>query len=167
MAGHIDNIVIKLAALCNLNCSYCYVYNHEDQSYLQRPRFISDETYDRALHAVRRYCERRAGHRMGITFHGGEPTLVGPRRFDELARRAKSIVGDHLKRLSIQTNALLIDDEWIDVLTRHGVNVGISLDGPADVHDLTRVDHAGKGSHRGTLRGLRQVQQAGFSLFVL
>jgi uncharacterized protein len=104
---------------------------------------------------------------MGITFHGGEPTLVGPRRFDELARRAKSIVGDRLKRLSIQTNALLIDDEWIDVLTRHGVNIGISLDGPADVHDLTRVDHAGKGSHRGTLRGLRQVQQAGLSLCVL
>ncbi|MGB8521609.1 MAG: radical SAM protein [Candidatus Acidiferrales bacterium] len=167
MAGRIDNIVIKLAARCNLNCSYCYVYKHEDQSFRNKPRFISDETYHHALLAVRHYCARRDQHRMGITFHGGEPTLVGPQRFDQLAHRAKTILGGYLKRLSIQTNAVLIDDTWTEVLIRHKVHVGISLDGPADVHDLVRVDHGGKGSHRATLGGLLKLQQAGLRVFVL
>src|SRR6266581_6032641 len=151
MSGCIDQIVLKIAARCNLNCSYCYVYNHEDRSYLDRPKFMNDETYHHALAAIRRYCERREGHGMGVSFHGGEPTLVGPRRFDQLAQRAKDILGGSLRGLAIQTNALLIDDEWAEVLARHGVRVGISLDGPAEVHDLVRVDHRGRGSHSATI----------------
>jgi uncharacterized protein len=167
MSGSINQIVVKLAARCNLNCSYCYVYNHQDRSYLERPKFMNDETFDLTLQAIRRYCERRDGHRMAISFHGGEPTLVGPRRFDRLAQRAKDIVGERLTGLAIQTNAVLIDDTWTETLARHGVNVGVSLDGPAQLHDAVRVDHKGKGSHAATIRGLRRMQEAGLDVFVL
>lgn len=161
MPGHIHAIILKLATLCNLNCSYCYVYNHEDKSFRQRPKFISDAVFERALVAISEYCGRRPGHAMAITFHGGEPTLIGARRFDRLATKAREFLGDHLSGLSMQTNATLLSDEWIDVLRRHEVQVGVSLDGPASVHDMFRVDHKGRGSYRRVAAGLKKLQDSG------
>lgn len=167
MASCLNTAVLKIASRCNLNCSYCYVYNHEDKSYRDRPKFMSDTTYHDALMAMRRYCEQRGQHRMAISFHGGEPTLVGARRFDQLAQHAKDTLGEYLGGLAIQTNATLVDSDWIEVLVRHCVRIGISLDGPADVHDSMRIDHAGRGSHRETVAGLRKLQQTGARVFVL
>jgi uncharacterized protein len=161
MAGNIDQIVLKIASRCNLNCSYCYIYNHEDQSWRERPRFISDEVFERTLVAIRQYCERREDHQMQIVFHGGEPTLIGPERFDHLASRAKEELGGYLSSLCIQTNATLINDEWIDVLKCNDIGVGVSLDGPPEVHDAARVDHLGRGSYARTVEGLARLQEAG------
>lgn len=163
----LNSIIVKLAGLCNLNCSYCYVYNHADKTYLGRPRFMSDEVFDAALERVRAYCEPRRGRRMQLTFHGGEPTLVGPKRFDELARRAEKALGARLGGLCIQTNATLIDAEWIDVFHSHAVNVGVSIDGPREIHDAARVDHAGRGSYEATVSGLRRLQRGGLSPSVI
>jgi uncharacterized protein len=167
MSGCIDDVILKLAARCNLNCSYCYVYNHEDKSYRARPKFLSEELFEHTLAAIGRYCERRDGHRMGIMFHGGEPTLIGARRFDRLAQRAKEALGERLAGLAIQTNGMFIDDDWLEVLARHEVSVGVSLDGPAQIHDLVRVDHRGRGSHAATVAGLRRLQHAQLGVFVL
>jgi uncharacterized protein len=167
MAGSIDQIILKIASRCNLNCSYCYVYNHEDQSWRDRPRFISEAVFERTLAAVRQYCEQRDSHQMQIIFHGGEPTLIGPQRLDQLASRAREGLGDYLSALSIQTNAILIDDEWIEVFKRNDIGVGVSLDGPAEVHDATRVDHSGRGSHAATAAGLARLQRTGLDPSVL
>jgi uncharacterized protein len=163
----LDCIVLKVAALCNLNCSYCYVYNHQDTTFRERPRFISTEVFDATLARIEAYCTRRPGQRMTIAFHGGEPTLIGPARFDALAARARQKLGRRLKGLSLQTNGTLIDAEWTRVLSRHHVNVGVSIDGPAAVHDAVRVDHAGRGSHRAVVAGLRLLQQAGLDPSVI
>ena len=104
---------------------------------------------------------------MFITFHGGEPTLIGAGRFDELASRATSRLGNRLAALGIQTNATLVDDVWVDALRRHQVSVGVSLDGPPDIHDETRVDHAGRGSYDATVAGLRRLQDSGLAPSVL
>ena len=80
MNAKISAIVLKVAALCNLNCRYCYVYNHEDKSFRTRPKMMSDAVYERVLLAIRNYCERHAPHKVSIGFHGGEPTLIGPAR---------------------------------------------------------------------------------------
>ena len=163
----IHSVILKIAALCNLNCSYCYVYNHEDKGYLQRPRFIADDTFDAALRAIAAYCDRRSGHTVSITFHGGEPTLIGAERFDALATRAKQTLGDSLGGLSIQTNATLIDEDWLNVFGRHRVQVGVSLDGPRATNDMHRVDHAGHGSYDRALEGLAALQQRGLDPGVL
>jgi uncharacterized protein len=162
----ISAVILKIASLCNLNCTYCYMYNHEDKSYLLRPKTISDETFEATLGAIRRYCERN-GTRMAINFHGGEPTLVGAERFDALAERARETLGEHLSLLAMQTNATLLDDRWIDVLQRRQVHVGVSLDGPREINDFARVDHAGRGSYDRVLAGLRRLQAGGLSPRVL
>ncbi|HEX5707814.1 MAG TPA: radical SAM protein [Pyrinomonadaceae bacterium] len=159
MAGKTSSLIVKIAERCNLNCSYCYMYNHEDQSFLSRPRFMSEETFDQLLLRVREYCDRHAS-RMRLVFHGGEPTLIGPARLEKMAERAREVLGERLDGLGMQTNATLINEEWLDVMRRQGVKTGVSLDGDADVHDLVRVDHGGRGSHAATLKGLRLMQEA-------
>jgi uncharacterized protein len=165
--GHISSIILKLAAPCNLNCSYCYVYNHEDSSFLLRPKFLTDEIFDATLSAMREYCARRDRHTMSITFHGGEPTLIGAENFARLAARARKRLGHRLAGMTIQTNATLLDDRWVEVFRRYDVQVGISLDGPKEVNDAVRVDHAGRGTHARTLAGLRRAQDAGLQPSVL
>jgi uncharacterized protein len=91
---------------------------------------------------------------MSLCFHDGEPTLVGAERLGQLAAHARVALGDRLGGLCMQTNATLLDPEWVEVLRRHQIHVSVSLDGPLEVHDGVRVDHAGRGSQSATLRGL-------------
>jgi uncharacterized protein len=165
--GLVSAVVLKLAAHCNLNCSYCYVYNHQDTGFRDRPRFISDEIYEATLQRIADYCDSHAPHSIFITFHGGEPTLVGHRRMAKLASRADEVLGDRLAALLLQTNGTLIDESWISVLRRHRMAVGVSLDGPPEVHDAVRVNHAGRGSYRSVVRGIRRLQEAGLRPSIL
>lgn len=167
MAGRIFALVVKIAERCNLNCHYCYIYNHEDQSWRVRPKLMSDAVFEQMLLRMREYCDRHAPHQMGLTFHGGEPTLVGARRFDAMASKARALLGDRLFGISLQTNGTLVTDRWCEVLRRHGVRVGVSIDGPPAVHDAARVDHRGRGSHAATARGLRRLSEAGLVPSVL
>lgn len=163
----ISSIILKLAAHCNLNCSYCYVYNREDQSYRERPKFMNADVLDCTLEAIKAYCDAHAPWRMSIVFHGGEPTLVGAKRFDHIATRAAEVLSDRLRYLSIQTNALLINEAWTEVLARHDVAVSVSLDGTPDAHDAVRLDRAGRGSYARTVAGLRRLQDSGLDPTVL
>src|SRR4051794_28108140 len=151
----IDNLVVKIAELCNLKCGYCYLYEHGDTTFKSRPKFMSDAVYDALMRSVRRYCDDQPGRQISITFHGGEPTLVGSDRLIDLADRARTPLGPALNSLQMQTNGTLIDPSWVSALGRARVHASVSLDGPPDIHDRNRVDHAGRGSHALAVRGLR------------
>ncbi|PBA29000.1 hypothetical protein CKJ65_25155 [Mycobacterium intracellulare] len=166
-ALRIENLVVKIAELCNLGCKYCYLYEHGDTTYKARPRFMADDVYDGMLTSVQRYCDEVPGRRMGITFHGGEPTLVGADRLVRLAERARSVLGTSLASLQMQTNGTLIDEDWLTALRRAQVHASVSLDGPADIHDRNRVDHSGRGSHSAAVRGIKLLQSAGLQPGVL
>jgi uncharacterized protein len=161
MAGRIQTLIVKVFELCNLNCSYCYMYHHADQSWRHRPKGMTDEVFDQLLVRVKEYAKRRAPYRMNLTLHGGEPTLLGSDRIHALLERAQEVLGDSLGDVAMQTNGTLLDDAWVDVIRAHGIRVGVSLDGPQEVHDAMRVDHAGRGSYNATVRGLRLLQDAG------
>ena len=163
----ITQLILKVAERCNLNCSYCYLYQHEDQRWRSRPRFMSDEVFDQILRRVREYCDRRGRHELTLIFHGGEPTLAGPVRIERFARRAREELGSRLGGIAMQTNGTLLDERWIDVVRKTGIELGVSLDGPADVHDANRVDFAGRGSYADAVRGLQLLQTAGLSPSVL
>ncbi len=155
---YIGSLVVKIAELCNLNCSYCYMYNHEDQSYLKRPKMMSMDTYDTLLRRIKDFC---AAHQtqMLICFHGGEPFLVGVDRMREMARKAREYLGPYLGGLKVQTNATLMNDEWAQMLKEERIGVGVSLDGTAEINDAMRVDHAGRGSHAKVVRGIEYIKK--------
>ena len=167
MTRGISQLVLKVAELCNLNCSYCYLYQHEDQGWRLRPKFMTDEVFEQLLVRVREYCERRAPHQMTLIFHGGEPTLAGPERIEGFAQSARRELGEHLGGIAIQTNGTLIDERWVEVIARNGIQPGVSLDGPQAAHDANRVDHGGRGSYTKVVEGLRLLQESGLAPSVL
>jgi uncharacterized protein len=155
-------LVIKVAAHCNLNCSYCYVYHKSDQTWQHQPRLMSDEVFEAALRRLRNHCSESGQEWVQITFHGGEPCLLGHRRFAAWCERIRVILADVTQpRLCIQTNGTLIDENWARVLKVHQVEVGLSLDGPPALHDANRVDHAGKGSYVAAARGFKRLAADG------
>jgi uncharacterized protein len=156
----IAQVVLKLASRCNLNCSYCYVYNDEDTGFGSRPKMISDDIFDMTLSRIKDYCQLNAISDFALCFRGGEPTLVGLRRFRELVIRARRTLRQCLGGVSLQTNGTLINESWAKALKELGVGVSVSLDGPADVHDARRIYHRGGGSHSATVRGSRYCKTA-------
>jgi uncharacterized protein len=159
--GRVDSLVVKVAERCNLNCTYCYMYNHADQSWLRRPKIMSDEVFERLLDRMEQHCAAHPGHRMSFTFHGGEPMLIGKRRLARYARRARERLGSALFGMGMQTNGTLVDDEWVDVLREAGIRTGVSLDGPPNINDAARVDHRGRGSHDAAVEGLLKLRDGG------
>ncbi|MFJ6616730.1 radical SAM protein [Kitasatospora sp. NPDC091335] len=144
-----STFIIKIAGACNLNCTYCYVYNLGDTTYESRPKVMSKAVAGAALDRIFEYARSNDLPYVGLALHGGEPTLVGKRWMawflDEVARRAS---GGPLATLSVQTNGTELDGDWLDIFAEHKVSIGISIDGPEAWHDQFRVNHAGRGSYR-------------------
>ena len=166
MCVTVSAIVLKVASRCNLNCAYCYLYNHEDRSALRQPKRISDRVFDALLSRMADQADRQ-GHPMSLTLHGGEPTLLGRERLEELIVRARERLGASLSGISLQTNGTLIDGEFADMLSRQGISVGVSLDGPPELHDRARVTHAGAGSHADVVRGIRALHGSAVAVSLL
>jgi uncharacterized protein len=160
MAFLIRSLIVKIAQRCNLNCTYCYIYNHADQSFRHRPVFMSREVFRALAQRIAGYCDAHEGHSMGVVLHGGEPMLLDPRELDVWLTDAKQLLGGQVK-YGLQTNGTLVSDEWIDVLSRHGIQPSISIDGTPEAHDAFRVDHAGRGSYEKVAVGLQKLMAAG------
>ena len=160
--------VLKVASRCNLNCSYCYVYNKGDETWRSRPSIMPAGVLTAAARRIRRYCESSGQTVAQVVFHGGEPCLVGAARLRAWCQELREgLHGVATARFSIQTNGTLVDDEWIDLFRDEDIQVGVSIDGPAALHDEFRVDHQGRGSHRTVEEGLRRLIAAGLSPQVL
>ena len=161
-AGKSLAFVLKVVSRCNLNCAYCYVYNKGDQTWRQRPVIMSDRVVEAALDRIEEWCGQTGQREVRITFHGGEPLLAGRRQFDHWARRCRErLAGTAKVAFNVQTNATLIDDAWADLFAEHDIEVGVSIDGPAEIHDAMRVDHKGRGSHEKVVRGIGRLHARG------
>jgi len=153
-------IILKIASRCNLNCSYCYEFNLADQTWKTSPALMSADVFDNVLARVKRHIEYSGQKTIHFSFHGGEPCLVGYRRFHELCERAREVLEGVEVRFSLQTNGTLLNDKWAKVLAEQGVNVGISLDGPPEINDALRVDRRGRGSYDHVRRGIEVLKKA-------
>lgn len=152
----ISTYIVKISELCNLNCTYCYMYNLKDFSFARRPKRMSTGTRDNLTKRIREHAARHGLKHVTIIMHGGEPLLVGKAYFEEWATAVREGLGPDLKAtLSAQTNGVLIDQEWTDLLRRLEINVGVSIDGPKALNDKYRVDRAGRGTFENALEGLR------------
>ncbi|GAA1030056.1 hypothetical protein GCM10009557_20750 [Virgisporangium ochraceum] len=132
-------LLLKLTGACDMACSYCYDYD------AQRWPGRMDLDLARCLIVE---C-LRPGRQLTLMFHGGEPMLRFTQMRDlvEFADRTASTVGATV-RYTIQTNGLHFTESAVEFLRRHRFAVGVSLDGPAHVHDRNRIDHGGRGTHQ-------------------
>lgn len=163
----LSQLILKVASRCNLNCLYCYVYNKRDTTWKSRPAIMSDEVFDAALSRARSYCDLSQQRALNLTFHGGEPCLVGVKRFERWCQRARAHLGHLDLQIAVQTNGALLDMDWCRVFRTNQVGVGVSLDGAKEDHDRYRVDHAGRGSFDRVARGLGELQRVGVRYGIL
>ena len=150
-------LLIKPASdSCNLGCDYCF-YRGRGQG-----GRMTDETVETLL-------KKAAAVRpdaLGVVFQGGEPTLCGVdfyRRFAALAERYVACPVEY----ALQTNGLLLDDDFCAFLKAKNFLVGVSLDGPREVHDRHRRDFAGEGAFARVMRGVGLLQKHGVDFNIL
>ena len=160
--------ILKVASRCNLACPYCYVYFKGDATWKRRPPVMPDDVFEQTLNRIREYCATTGHSSVAINFHGGEPCLIGARRFDAWCSRARESLGSDMSvRFGIQTNGTLLDAEWAATFRRHEVRVGVSVDGPREIHDARRPDHRGGGSYEAVERGLAVLRETGVPFAIL
>lgn len=140
------SVLVKPASsLCNLRCSYCFyedvAQNREHKDY----GMMRTETVDILLHRISAFLAPPS--QLTILFQGGEPTLAGLPFFEYFVRQCSQRLPRQVSvNYSLQTNGLLLDDAWCTFLKTNGFLVGLSLDGPAGVHDQNRLTSSGSGS---------------------
>jgi len=157
-----SSCVLKLTAICNLDCTYCYVFNLADRVYTRVPPFLSLAAALLTLDRIVEHLDAVGQREFDLTLHGGEPTMWPLKNFERLLERVEEIRRRGIRlRLAMQTNAYRIDPELLSLLADHKVSIGISLDGPAVVNDRYRVDHAGRGSYQRVMHTVSAIVEAG------
>jgi len=147
--------VLKVHSRCDLACDHCYIYEHADQSWRERPAVISLATAVKAAERIAEHARRFGLPRVRVILHGGEPLLAGPSRLGEIVRALRSAVEPVAALdLLIQTNGVRLDEGLCELFLAEQVQVGISLDGDRAANDMHRRYLNGQSSYDQVLRAI-------------
>ncbi len=154
---------------CNLDCEYCY-YLHKEELYPQGERWtMPDETLESF---IRQYIDVQPAGAPEITFawQGGEPTLLGIEFFRKAVSIQERLAPPRSKIVNtLQTNGVLLDDPWCEFFREQGFLIGLSIDGPAELHDTYRYDKQRRPTFTKVLRALTLLKkhQVEFNVLVV
>ena len=147
-------LILQPTPFCNIDCDYCYLPDR-------------NSTARMGMATVRRAAERLrddglAGTELTVVWHAGEPLAMPPAFYEEAVGVISEVFGSACEVAhSIQTNATLIDDEWCELFKRHGIRIGVSVDGPTGLHDAHRRTRTGRGTHERVMRGMARLREHG------
>ena len=163
--GPLNLLVVQGTPFCNLDCDYCYLPDRGDRTRLSGA--VLDAALDRVLESP--YVEGP----FTLLWHAGEPLALPRAFYDDATQRIEAAIARHPSRAGlriqqcVQTNATTINQAWCDCLRRNNIAVGVSLDGPAFLHDAHRRTRTGLGSHAATMRGIDWLQREGIPFHVI
>ncbi len=165
-ASRIFQVFVKpIGSICNLACLYCYYLDKEhlypEAEVFRMPEVILEEY-------IVQHIEASTEPVIRFSWHGGEPTVLGLdyfRKIVALQRKHQPI--DRRITNGIQTNGTLLDEEWCRFLAAEDFAVGLSLDGPQELHDQYRLTKGGKPTFQQTMRGYERLQQYGIYTDIL
>jgi len=135
-------------------CPYCYFFFNGDETYKKHPAVMPMATV-KATAAFLREAVLSGGYdSVRLVFHGGEPLLVKKKTFRAMCDAFCNELDDVCDLLlGVQTNGVLIDEEWIEIFEAYRMRIGVSFDGIGEQHDRTRINKQGKGTYAETKRG--------------
>jgi uncharacterized protein len=147
-----------VGATCNLACRYCYYLDKQQLYAGEDRRVMSDEVLELF---VAQYIECQPNREVLFTWHGGEPLLL-PQSFYEKAMRLQQRYarGRHIDNC-LQTNGTLLTDEWCRFFHDNGWLIGISIDGPEQLHDCNRKNRQGLPSWKQVMQGIERLEKYG------
>ena len=143
-------------ALCNLRCAYCFYLEKEGLYPGKGAPVMSDAVLE--AH-VRDYIAAHDAPEVTFAWQGGEPTAAGLDFFRRAVALQREHAGGRTIHNTFQTNGILVDDEWAAFFKEQDFLVGLSLDGPQEVHDAYRLDARGKGTHDRVMRALECLKR--------
>jgi uncharacterized protein len=149
---------------CNIDCTYCFFLS-KDELYPNEKHRMSDSTLEAY---IRQLLESHRTPDVIVAWQGGEPTLMKLDFF----RRAVELVEKHrqpgqIVHHTFQTNGILIDDDWCVFFKKHNFLVGLSVDGPRELHDTYRVDRSKQGTFDKVMAGWRLLRKHGVEFNIL
>ena len=143
-------------AVCNLDCMYCYFLKKETL-YPESDLRMRDDVLESY---TRQYIEAQRVPEVTFAWQGGEPTLMGLEFFEKAVEFQKKHRKPGMKVINaLQTNGTLLDDEWCTFFKEHDFLIGLSLDGPQELHDKYRVDKGGQASFDRVMMGLEYLKK--------
>jgi uncharacterized protein len=152
--------VLKVHSRCDLSCDHCYVYQHADQTWRDRPVRMPAAT---ARAAARRIAEHAREHELPVVhvvLHGGEPLLLGVAALREVLVELRTAIAPWTRLdLRMQTNGVLLDEELCRLFVEYDVKVGVSFDGDRAANDRHRVFAHGGSSHDHVRRALALLRR--------
>lgn len=153
-------LILQPTPFCNLRCDYCYLPHRDDKARM---------SLDTVRASVRRLAEAGLlGDSLTVVWHAGEPLAVPPDFYEAAIAACTEAAGPQCELShSIQTNAVLIDDAWCRLFKRHRIRVGVSVDGPAAMHDLHRRTRNGHGTHGRVLSGMAKLRDHGIEFHAI
>jgi uncharacterized protein len=153
-------LVLQPTPFCNIDCSYCYLFDRRSAA------TMSLATLDLACRRV--FESPNLDVQLEVSWHGGEPLTVPLSWYEEaialMAERRPPLLA--LKH-RFQTNGLLLDNDWARFFARTQARIGLSIDGPADLHDANRRTRGGRGTHERVMRAVRLLQELGLEFHVI
>ncbi|OJV26483.1 MAG: anaerobic sulfatase maturase [Verrucomicrobia bacterium 61-8] len=145
-----------IGPLCNLDCKYCF-YLEKEKLFQPSENFkMSDEVLESY---IRQYIEQQDVPEITFAWQGGEPTLLGVGFFRKVVDLQKKYANGKRISNALQTNGTRLDDEWCSFFLENRVLVGLSIDGPAQLHDTYRVDKKGGATYAKVIAGLRLLKK--------
>jgi uncharacterized protein len=159
-AGPLDLLVVQATPFCNLDCRYCYLPDRQNTARMSMA--VVDRLFARVFGSA---IVQRG---FTVVWHAGEPLAV-PREFyaEAFAIAARHNRAGYPLAHSYQTNATLLDEAWCDFIQRHDLRIGVSVDGPAFLHDRQRVTRRGRRTHRRVMEGVARLRRRGIPFHVI
>lgn len=145
-----------IGPICNLDCKYCF-YLEKEHLYPDTRKWAMPDDVLEAY--IAQYIESQPTPEISFAWQGGEPTLLGVRYFRKVVELQKKYANGRRIDNAFQTNGTLLDDEWCAFFAEHKFLIGLSVDGPAEVHDAYRVDKQQKPTFPEVMRGLEFLKK--------
>lgn len=145
-----------IGPICNLDCTYCF-YLEKQSLYPEEKSWKMNDTVLESY--IRQYIHSQPGKEVHFAWQGGEPTLLGVEFFRKAVALQKKHASGKIIDNALQTNGTLLDDRWCEFLAANQFLVGLSLDGPRELHDRYRVDKGQKPTFDAVMRGLNFLKK--------
>ena len=146
-----------VGARCNMDCHYCYYLDKADMYGGKQPTMSLELLED----YTRKYIEANDVDTVLFVWHGGEPLLAGIDFFRRAMEFQQQYRGEKKIENALQTNGLLLNEEWCELFKANNFLIGISIDGPKDIHDACRVDRGGAPTFDRVMRGVELMARTG------
>jgi uncharacterized protein len=146
-------------SICNIDCEYCF-YLEKEKLYPERNQNwrMDDETLEQY---IKQHIEAQSGTQVEFAWQGGEPTLLGIKFYRRVIELCQKYGEGKQIYHAFQTNGVLINDEWCQFFKENDFLIGLSIDGPADLHDRYRVTRSKKATHHKVLDAITLMKEHG------